>query len=627
MKRKSTPLQKPPPPRPARSRQQAPTIAEEEEHRPMLAELYRRAEAHLRDKQSRKAPDKTQANPAKSGAGPERLLHELEVHQIELELQNAELQKARDDLEVALEKATDLYDFAPVGYFSLDESVLILESNLTGAALLGRERSRLMHQRLLSFLAPDSQPVFLAFLEKVFAGAVNQSCEVRLVKAGGAPFWAGCQATLAFTPKGAPKCCRVAIADIALRKQAETVLRRNEALFTALIEQAPIGVYVVDSQFRLQQVNRQARPIFKNIQPLIGRDFSEVHHILWPKRVSDQVVARFRHTLKTGEPYESPEFVQQRRDTGVEEAYEWQIQRLTLPDGEHGVVAFFNNITERKRIEGNQRRLEILTASNLKLETEITRRQAVEQALKQSKQHQIELLEQSHYMQAQLRHLSRQILSAQEEERKRISRELHDVIAQTLTGINIRLATLKQQATRNTKGLAGNIARTQQLVQKSVQIVHEFARELRPAVLDDLGLVPALHSFMKNFTANTGVRTHLTTSAEVNHLDPAGRTVLYRVAQEALTNVARHARASQVKVCIQKRPDHICMKISDDGRAFQVHRVLPARGRKRLGLLGMRERLEMIGGRLTIQSAPGQGTTIEAQIPLRKTRGGGRQTR
>ncbi len=117
------------------------------------------------------------------------------------------------------------------------------------------------------------------------------------------------------------------------------------------------------------------------------------------------------------------------------------------------------------------------------------------------------MLEQSDHLQEQLRRLSRQILSAQEDERKKISRELHDVIAQTLTGINVRLATLKKEAALNTKGLDRNIARTQRLVEKSVDIVHQFARELRPAVLDDLGLIPALHSFVKIFSKRTGIRT------------------------------------------------------------------------------------------------------------------------
>ena len=122
-------------------------------------------------------------------------------------------------------------------------------------------------------------------------------------------------------------------------------------------------------------------------------------------------------------------------------------------------------------------------------------------------------------MQEQLRNLSRQVLHAQEEERKRISRELHDVIAQTLTGINIRLATLKKEAGRDIKGFDRNITRTQRLVEKSVNLVHDFARELRPAVLDDIGLIPALHSFMKDFAAKTGVRAHLKAFAAVEKLD------------------------------------------------------------------------------------------------------------
>ena len=221
-------------------------------------------------------------------------------------------------------------------------------------------------------------------------------------------------------------------------------------------------------------------------------------------------------------------------------------------------------------------------------------------------------------MQEQLQDLSRQVLQAQEEERKRISRELHDVIAQTLTGINIRLATLKKGTGLSPEDFERDIELAQKLVENAVNVVHQFARELRPAVLDDLGLIPALHSFMKNFTVQTGVHTHLTAFAGLEKLDASRRTVLYRVAQEALTNVSRHAQASHVEVTIQKHAGGICMKINDDGRSFNVEQRLRGKGGKRLGLLGMRERLEMVGGRFEITSAPGQGTTVTAEIPLAK---------
>jgi len=263
----------------------------------------------------------------------------------------------------------------------------------------------------------------------------------------------------------------------------------------------------------------------------------------------------------------------------------------------------------------SQRTVE-LAASNLELEQEIGQRKVAEEALKKSEHHYSKLLEQSDCLQDQLRQLSRQILSAQEDERKRISRELHDVIAQTLTGINIRLAALKKEAAVNRTGLDRNIALTQRLVEKSVNIVHQFARELRPAVLDDLGVVPALQSFMKSFTERTGVRTHLTAFKEVEQLDTAQRTALFRVAQEALTNVSRHAHANHVEVSIQKQPNSISLKIHDDGKSFQVDRVMRANGGKRLGLLGMRERVEMVGGAFCVESAQGQGTTVRVDLPL-----------
>lgn len=282
--------------------------------------------------------------------------------------------------------------------------------------------------------------------------------------------------------------------------------------------------------------------------------------------------------------------------------------------------------THRSALEANARLNQVnqtlrqstadLVASNRQLKQEIKQRQVVEKALRKSEQHHSQLLEQSRLLQDQLRNLSHQLLCAQEEERKKISRELHDEIAQTLTGINVRLATLKTEAAINTKGLQKKITSTQQLVEKSVDIVHRFARELRPTVLDDLGLIPALHSFVRSFARRTGLSVHLTAFAEVEKLSGAKRTVLYRIAQEALTNVAKHAQATRVEVSIRKLPDAVCMEVKDNGKSFQVQRVLHAKRNHRLGLLGMRERVEMVGGSFSIESAPGQGTAIRAKLPL-----------
>ena len=264
-----------------------------------------------------------------------------------------------------------------------------------------------------------------------------------------------------------------------------------------------------------------------------------------------------------------------------------------------------------------RRRTVDLANTNRALKKEILQRRFVEKAFRRSEKHYNDLLEQSLQLQRQLRQVSHKVLFAHEEERKEISRELHDVIGQNLTGVNITLATLGKEATISAQGLKKKIQRTQRLVEKSMKAVHRFARELRPAVLDDLGLIPALHSHMKEFARRTRVRIRFTAIVAVERLEIEKRTVLYRVVQEALTNVAKHAHATLVSVKITRQLDGaICLEIHDNGRSFQVQRVLLGQGKRRLGLLGMRERVEMVGGRFAIESAPGRGTTIRAQLPL-----------
>jgi PAS domain S-box-containing protein len=150
---------------------------------------------------------------------------------------------------------------------------------------------------------------------------------------------------------GASKIAR----DITERKQAEAALQQSEGLFSTVVDQAPNGMYVVNAQFCMQQVNSRALPVFSAVHPLIGRDFSEVVQILWGPEVGGHIARIFRHTLETGERYMSPGFSGRRHDLGVEQSYEWETQRVTLPSGEHGVVCYFTDITERKNAEENLR--------------------------------------------------------------------------------------------------------------------------------------------------------------------------------------------------------------------------------------------------------------------------------
>jgi len=257
-----------------------------------------------------------------------------------------------------------------------------------------------------------------------------------------------------------------------------------------------------------------------------------------------------------------------------------------------------------------------LTGANRDLQREVVRRKAAEKQIRKGKEHYQSLFLDSQVMQKKLRKLTHQIILAQEDERKEISRELHDEVVQTLVGINVELAGLGRGATVGVQTLKAKIAHTQKLVENSVNAVHQFARELRPAVLDDLGLIPALVAYSKNLAARKHLKIEMTAFAGVEALGAVKRTVLFRVAQEALTNVVRHARATIVKLTIREIAGGIRMDISDNGKSFQVRKTLLAKNNKHLGLIGMRERVEMVGGHFTLDSVPGTGTTVRAEIPF-----------
>lgn len=215
-----------------------------------------------------------------------------------------------------------------------------------------------------------------------------------------------------------------------------------------------------------------------------------------------------------------------------------------------------------------------------------------------------------------LRNLSNQILHVQEEERRRISRELHDEVGQALTAVNTNLTMLQRNGTVETQRLRSKIADTQNLLGQTMDTVHSFARELRPAMLDELGLLPALRSYLKNFAARTGLRVRFDGSPEAEKLSDDQKTVVFRVTQESLTNVARHAHARHVTVSVRKLANTLQVRIKDDGRSFRVDKQLSANGKKRLGLVGMQERVRLVNGSFTIKSAPGRGTAVRVEIPL-----------
>ena len=212
-----------------------------------------------------------------------------------------------------------------------------------------------------------------------------------------------------------------------------------------------------------------------------------------------------------------------------------------------------------------------------------------------------------------LQQLSSQVLTAHEGERKRIARELHDDTGQALTSILVRLRLLEK--TVADEGVRRNVEELRELTGNALDSVRRMAVDLRPSALDDLGLVPALHSYAEKYSTAWPIKVTFSAEGLKKRLPPNVELVLYRIVQEALTNVAKHSGANAVEIKLRRRSNTVTVTVYDDGKGFDIREVTRTDG-SGLGLFGMRERLALVGGAIDIESTPGRGTTIIARVPL-----------
>ena len=211
----------------------------------------------------------------------------------------------------------------------------------------------------------------------------------------------------------------------------------------------------------------------------------------------------------------------------------------------------------------------------------------------------------------ELRRLSHQLVRVQEEERKSISRELHDEVGQTLTAIRMELSNLEEFHTMNGTQVHRHLEEARRLAGEALQVVRNLAMGLRPSILDDLGLGPALEWQAKEFSRRSGVPVTAEIDGTLDGLPETHLTHVYRIVQEALTNCARHAKAQNIRITLHGDRDRLALTIQDDGIGF-IHRD---RSKKGLGLTSIEERVRELGGKMEIISQPHRGTLLRIRIP------------
>ena len=411
-----------------------------------------------------------------------------------------------------------------------------------------------------------------------------------------------------FDKNGHPKVVVGTVQDITERKQAEETLQESEAKYAAVVQQARDGIVIVqDGVFKF--VNQGWDQICGyTSEELIGTSFLET---LLPES-RELVAQRFEQRIK-GEDAPSTYEVQIHNKSGIVKILEVSAGLIQY-QGEPADMAVLRDITERKQTEEAlrkayeemeskvQERTVDLKNANKELQREIAKRKKVEKGLNESRE--------------QLRELSRYLQSLAERERTAVSREIHDGMGQALTALKMDISWLNSKLTSKQKPLVDKAESMSRLIDNTIHEVQRFASQLRPKMLDDLGIVAAIEWQTQDFQSRTGIMCELSPKPGKNFtLNSDLSTMIFRISQETLTNITRHAEATRVSISLRDKAGKLIMEITDNGKGITHEQISSSAS---LGLIGMRERVTAFGGKLKIKGMRGGGTKLTVTIPHRK---------
>lgn len=432
----------------------------------------------------------------------QRLLEDLQLHQIELELQNRELREAHQALEQARDRYADLYDFAPVGYLTLDRRGRIVEINLTGARLLGVKRAAILEMPLTAFLAPGESPQLFQHLHDAFEQSDKRVAELRVRPRNGEPVDIRLESKVMTSADG-DRVCRSAMIDDTDLKRARQAAAEREARYRAAIETTSDGFFIVDEEGCIVTVNdayvqrsgyRREELLTMRVQDLdVAESTEQVRNHLARIRWNRNDLFETRHRAKTGE--------------------EWplEVNAAYWPSAGGRIFAFMRDLTERKDLQ-------------------------------------------------------QQIIQVSTAEQERIGREIHDSIGQQLTALGMLATSLERRLDKGKHlreaEAAGELVRH---LQQTLRDTRTLASGLSPLQIGPEGLPDALSLLVERTQESSGVRCRFDWSGPIGPLGEDVAVHLYRIAQEAVHNAIKHAHPDHIEVALHSADHVIVLAVHDDG--------------------------------------------------------------
>lgn len=650
-----------------------------------------------------------------STRGVQQLVHELQVHQLELEMQNEELRQTHELLESTRARYIDLYEFSPVGHLTLDARGRVLEANLRATTLLDVTRNNLRGQPLVRLIAGEDQKVFHHHVQQVLKEGTLQVCEVRLHNKPGIPAWVLLKSRAIPDEPGRPTHWQTAFIDVSEIKRAEAALQGLNATLeqrvrertAALLEANDRWDWVVRAtndgvwDWELLHDTVYFSPRWKEMHGFQAMDTGESVKD-WSARIHPEDRQRVIGRLEVYLAGTRPKFWEEYRIRRKDGAYFWVLDRGIAIFNDQGrairMVGAETDITWRKEAEETIRRRELefkaladnvpaffsyldreqryrfvnkryeeffglsneeivgrhiqdlygpdgyakiqpylekaIAGEPISFEGEWSRRDgkryywSAQYVPDRDEQGQVRglfkltsdltALKSSEAMlrerEVQLRDLSAQLLRAQEEERRRIARELHDDVMQRLAALTLELYSLSSSMPSHDTTLSSHLRGLGGRMKQLATDLQEMAHRLHPSILEHVGLEAAVREHADEFAARTGLSVEVVTRDVPRDIPFDQATCLYRILQESLQNVGKHANATHVLVRLLRKESGLTICVHDDGCG--IGNLEGDVCRKGLGLTSMMERVGMLKGTFHIKSKPDDGTEILAWVPL-----------